>query len=605
MNFIKSIFSWLGKFLEKARMVLLNLGTALVLIFITIAIVGILPTSKKIDPTGKVLIFNPEGIVVDQEAFNLADGFLSLFNENANQIQIRDLLELIENIKADEKISAVLLDFSNTGFAGPTTLLTVTDAIHSLTGTGKEIIVHQDRMFTSDFMLSTAADEIWVHQSGAFNISGLGGYSNYNKRLLENLKLTIHNYAQGDFKSAVEGNTRDSMSENDRLQRTEMLDPIWTAMKEKMAYRENVQPRDIQYFADNYFSYIPEAAFTNIKVAIDLNLIDGTKSFPEFRNHMIEKFGENEDGNSFNSISLNAYMSTLDKPQNDAEENVVVITAEGAISEDPISPGVVGSDELVDIIQDAHQSEKTKAIVLRVNSPGGSIIASEMIADELMEAKRKGIPVVVSMGDYAASGGVYIATPADYIFSEPTTITGSIGVAIAIPTAENAFDYVGIDFDGVVTSKYAGWDINLPIDENLDAKFAEWGNDAYEKFITLVASSRNKTFDEIKAIAGGRVWIGTKALELGLVDEIGDINDATQKAAEIAGLETYKVVYAGQEMSPEDLLFKELQKTFDIGIKNTRAYVFSKKFMEFFAEVMEGTNLNASYTCTECLIEID
>jgi protease-4 len=219
MNDIKSIFSLLGKFLEKARMVLLNLGTALVLIFITIAIVGILPTSKKVDPTGKVLIFNPEGIVVDQEAFNLADGFLSLFNEDANQIQIRDLLELIENIKADEKISAVLLDFSNTGFAGPTTLLTVTDAIHSLTGTGKEIIVHQDRMFTSDFMLSTAADEIWVHQSGAFNISGLGGYSNYNKRLLENLKLTIHNYAQGDFKSAVEGNTRDSMSENDRLQR--------------------------------------------------------------------------------------------------------------------------------------------------------------------------------------------------------------------------------------------------------------------------------------------------------------------------------------------------------------------------------------------------
>ena len=518
MTSIKSIFSRLGKFLEKARMVLLNLGTALVLIFITIAIVGIFPTSKKVDPAGKVLIFNPEGIVVDQEAFNLADGFLSLFNENANQIQIRDLLEVIENIKADEAISAVLLDFSNTDFAGPTTLLTVTDAIHSLTGTGKEIIVHQDRMFTSDFMLSAAGDEIWVHQSGAFNISGLGGYRNYNKRLLENLKLTIHNYAQGDFKSAVEGNTRDSMSENDRLQQTEMLDPIWTAMKEKMAYRENVQPLDIQYFADNYFSYLPEAAFTNIKAATDFNLIDGTKSFPEFRNHMIEKFGENEDGDSFNSISLSAYMSTLDKPQDDAEENVVVITAEGAISEEALSPGVVGSDELVDIIQDAHQSEETKAIVLRVNSPGGSIIASEMIADELMEAKRKGIPIVVSMGDYAASGGVYIATPADYIFSEPTTITGSIGVAITIPTAEDAFDYVGIDFDGVVTSKYAGWDVNLPIDEDLDAKFAEWGNDAYDKFITLVASSRNKTFDEIKAIAkNGKIIFLVNLATCGLV----------------------------------------------------------------------------------------
>ena len=165
MNFFKSIFSWLGRFLEKARMILLNLGTAIVLIFITVAIVGIFSSSEeKIDPIGKVLIFNPQGIVVDQEAFNLDSGFPGIFSENQEQIQIRDLLELIEKVKADEDIAAVLLDFSNTGFAGPTTLMTVTDAIHSLTGSGKEIIVHQDRMFTSDFMLSAAADEIWVHQ---------------------------------------------------------------------------------------------------------------------------------------------------------------------------------------------------------------------------------------------------------------------------------------------------------------------------------------------------------------------------------------------------------------------------------------------------------
>lgn len=606
MNFFKSIFSWLGRFLEKARMILLNLGTAIVLIFITVAIVGIFSSSEEeIDPAGKVLIFDPQGIVVDQEAFNSDAGFPGIFSENAEQIQIRDLLRLIEKIKEDEDIAAVLLDFSNTGFAGPTTLLTVTDAIHSLTGSGKEIIVHQDRMFTSDFMLSAAADEIWVHQSGAFNISGIGGYTNYNKRLLENLKLTIHNYAQGDFKSAVEGTTRDSMSENDRLQRTELLEPIWEAMKEKMAYRENIQPRDIQYFADNYFSYIPEAAFTNIKAAADLQLIDGTKSYPEFRNHMIDKFGSNEDGDSFNSISLGAYRSLIEKDTEEAEDNVVVVTAEGAISEGSIMPGVVGSDELVEIIQEAHESDATKAIVLRVNSPGGSIIASEMIADELMEAKRKGIPVVVSMGDYAASGGVYISTPADYIFSEPTTITGSIGVAIAFPTAEKSFDYVGINFDGVVTSKYAGWDINLPIDESLDAKFAEWGNDAYEKFISLVASSRNKTFDEIKAIAGGRVWIGTKALELGLVDELGDIEAATNKAAEIAELENYKVVYAGQELSPEALIIKELQKQFDVRIAKTKAYVFSSKFFEFFSDVVNELEPRASYTCSECLVEVD
>ena len=605
MSFIKSIFSWLGRFLEKTRTVLLNLGTAVVLIFITIAIFGIFSsTEEKVDPTGKVLIFNPSGIVVDQEAYNTDAPFPAIFNNNEEQIQIRDLLTLIEAIKADKKIVAILLDFSNTGFAGPTSLLTVTDAIHSLTGNGKEIIVHQDRMYSSDFMLSAAADEIWIHQSGAFNISGIGGYRNYNKDLLENLKLTIHNYAQGDFKSAVEGTTRSSMSDNDRLQRLEMLTPIWDAMKEKMAYRENIQPQDIQYFADNFFSYIPEAGFRNIKAAIDLKLIDGTKSFPEFRNYMIEKFGSNEDGDSFDSISLSAYKNLLQNEKEESADNVVVITAEGAISEGPIMPGVVGSNELVEIIQRAHESDKTKAIVLRVNSPGGSIIASEMIADELNEAKKKGIPVVVSMGDYAASGGVYISTPADYIFAEPTTITGSIGVAIAFPTAEKTFDYVGINFDGVVTSQYAGWDVNLAIDENLDKRFAEWGNDAYEKFISLVASSRNKTFQEIKSIAGGRVWIGTKALELGLVDEIGNLNAATMKAAELAQLDAYKVVYAAQELSPEAIILKKLQKQFDIGITKSNAFVFSNKFFEFFNDVANSLTPSASYTCSDCLVEI-
>jgi protease-4 len=383
-----------------------------------------------------------------------------------------------------------------------------------------------------------------------------------------------------------------------------MLTPIWEAMKEKMAYRENIQPQDIQYFADNFFSYIPEAGFRNIKAAIDLKLIDGTKSFPEFRNYMIEKFGSNEDGDSFDSISLSAYKNLLQNEQEESADNVVVITAEGAISEGSITPGVVGSDELVEIIQRVHESDKTKAIVLRVNSPGGSIIASEMIADELNEAKKKGIPVVVSMGDYAASGGVYISTPADYIFAEPTTITGSIGVAIAFPTAEETFKYVGINFDGVVTSQYAGWDVNLPIDENLDEKFAEWGNDAYEKFISLVASSRNKSFEEIKSIAGGRVWIGTKALELGLVDELGNLNAATIKAAELAQLDTYKVVYAGQKLSPEAIILKELQKQFDIGITKSNAFVFSNKFFEFFNNVANSLTPSASYTCSDCLVEV-
>jgi protease-4 len=397
------------------------------------------------------------------------------------------------------------------------------------------------------------------------------------------------------------------MSENDRMQREALLFPIWDEMKSLMAEGRGIESNDIQSFADDYVGFFGEAAIGNIAYAQANNIIDGTKSFPEFRSYMIEEFGEDEEAEAetYKTISYAEYARQIDDVSSDSANHIAVITAEGAIMEGEISQGVAGADGIVQQIRSAHEDDNTKVIVFRVNSPGGSIIASEMMRDELLAAKSKGIKVIVSMGDYAASGGVYISTPADYIFAEPTTITGSIGVAIALPTLENAMDYIGVNFDGVVTSKHGGWDPTQAIDEDLDKIFAGWGAEAYDRFITFVAESRSQSYEDIKAIAGGRVWIATSAKEIGLVDEIGGIDDAIAYAASLEELEDYQVEYYREELSPEEMFIKGLLENFDVSLAEPAvlsALDGLARLYETFTDIHEPKALLA---CKDCLVDLD
>ena len=609
MNAIKSIFSWLGRFLEKARTVMLNLGTAFVLIFFTILIVGALTSSgpKVKDPSGRVLFIDPQGTVVDQEVFS--SDFLFNFDSGSasEQIQTRDLIELIRAVGKDDKIPAVFIDFSSTGFAGPTTAINIAKELKALRESGKRVIAFNDRLSTTSYLMASQASEIWIHPVGSISISGIGGMRAYQKELYENLKINFHNYSQGDFKSAVEGNTRTDMSENDRLQREALLKPIWSEMKSLMAEGRGITAEDIQSFADGYVGFFGEAAMRNIAYAEANNIIDGSKSFPEFRQYMIEEFGLDEEAktDTYKTMSYKEYVNQMENSLSESKNEIAIITAEGAIMEGEISQGVAGANGIVKQIRSAHEDEKTKAIVLRVNSPGGSIIGSEMMRDELLAAKKKDIDVIVSMGDYAASGGVYIATPADYIFAEPTTITGSIGVAIALPTLENAMDYIGVNFDGVVTSKYGGWDPTQAIDDDLDKIFESWGADAYDRFVNFVADSRSQSYEDIKAIAGGRVWIATSAKDIGLIDEIGGIDDAIAYAASLNELEDFKVEYYGQQLSPEELILRELLENFDVSIKEPKVFSALNGLADFYETLVDIQKPKALLTCKDCMIDLD
>ena len=286
MNALKSIFSWLGRFLEKARTVMLNLGTAFVLIFFTIIIIGALTSSgpEVKDPSGRVLFIDPVGTVVDQEVFNT--DFLSNLGADSSmdQIQTRDLIKLIRVVAKDEDIPAVFIDFSATRFAGPTTVINIAKELRALRESGKRVIAMNDRLNTTAYLMASQASEVWVHPVGSISVQGIGGMRNYNKDLFDNLKITIHNYSQGDFKSATESSTRSSMSENDRMQREALLTPIWDEMKSLMAEGRGIESDDIQSFADGYVGFLVKLPLGILPMLKQTILLMGPNHFQNFVN---------------------------------------------------------------------------------------------------------------------------------------------------------------------------------------------------------------------------------------------------------------------------------------------------------------------------------
>ena len=602
MNALKSVFNFLGRFLTSTRIVVTNLITFIFLALVFIGLISVfIPNERSIDKEGKVVILNPEGVLVDQEV-QYSD-FQFSFGQ-VEQIQTRDLIKLIQSISKDEDIPAVLVDFSGLSYSGPTNLIKISQEIKKLSEL-KRVIAFSDRYTTSSYLIAAHADEIYIHQAGGFDIQGIGGYRSYSKSLYENLKMKVYNYSQGDYKSAVEGLTRDSMSDFDKKQRKALYDPIWSKYKEIIAQARGISKDNVQNFADSYFDFIGEAAFDNIDAGIEQDYLTGVKSFPEFRSFMIDEFGKDEssDRETYNYITYQEYSSSMKEDKEKSENIISVITAEGAIIEGEISQGFAGSAGIARQIRKAHEDDKTKAIVFRVNSPGGSIIASEIIRDELLQAKNKGKKVVVSMGDYAASGGVYISTPADYIFAHPTTITGSIGVAIAFLTTEDSLEYIGISKDGVQTSKFAGWTPELPVTKELDNIFNNLAERSYQRFLEVVSESRKKDVSEINKIAGGRVWIGTDALQIDIIDELGDIDDAIGKAAALAKISDYQLKYSSSDVSFVETVLSEIFGKLSLPLEKIKFVNASESIYKFLTELAPFNKPSASMICKVCIIE--
>jgi protease-4 len=530
-------------------------------------IIGALRGSLPRLPPKAALFIQPYGQIVEQRS---GDPLQIAFNEARGQRQSETLLwDLTESIRAaakDSRVQAIVLQTDYMSGAGQPTLEEVAAAMREFRATGKKIIAQGAAFSQSQYYLASQADEIYLDPQGEVLLEGYERYRMYYKGLLDKLAVEVHLFrcATCGYKSAAEDLVRTGMSPEDRAESKVYLDALWAGYKAAVAKARDVSPDVIEQYTNGYIDAIRTNAGDAARVALEAGLVTGLKTEHEVIARMQELVGKDDTGNAYPAIELGDYVRVSRAEQQirgAGHKRVGVIVASGDILDGQQPPGTVGGASTAELLRKARDDEDVAAVVLRVDSPGGSAFASELIYREVAAIKAAGKPVVVSMGDLAASGGYYVAAPADEIVASPMTITGSIGIYAAVPTFDRTLDKVGVTVDGVGTTALSG---KLRLDRPLDPVLRDYMQISiergYEVFLGHVAAGRNKTRDQVNAIAQGRVWIGNDAKAHGLVDTLGGYDDAVKSAAKRAGLaEGYAVRRLEPELSWAEQLAMQLR----------------------------------------------
>ena len=554
MEKAKSIITFVDNLLGKFRRVFLNIFTVLLLMLITLGIfgsIGSLFESDEIETKDQILYLKPNGVIVDK-AITRNDPFeeFEIFGSSTNQIELENILKVIKSAGTDEDLKAIYLNVDGLR-AYYTSALKIADALYKARENGKEIIAFTSGLGTTNYLIASQANEVILEKDayGSIFPFGFSRVRQYQKDFFENIKVDINVYAAGDFKSGPEGFTRNDMSETDRLAWVEFVTPVWEKYKAKMETGRGFESGKIQYIGDNYHLLASENGGDDNETALSIGLVDQLMTKQEIRNYMIEKFGSENDYEWPEGISGREYLSTLkdddisNKQKRAQEKNkIAVIHVEGAIVTGSIDFNTAGSGGIVKNINKARDDENVKGIILRVNSPGGDVYASSMITNALEEFQATGRPVITSMGDIAASGGVWVTTTSEEIWAEDTTLTGSIGVYSVVADPTPLLKWTGNNSDGVSMTKAGDiYDLSRGMNEELNKQFRENTENFYREFVTKVAENREMEYSEVLQFAGGRIWRGDKALELGLVDKLGSLDDAIDSMVTKLELEDYKV----------------------------------------------------------------
>jgi protease-4 len=573
MGKIKNVISFIDNLLGKLRKLFVNTLTVLFLMLITFGFLyslgGSLFQSDKVETEDKILYLEPKGVIVDK-AILTSDPFeeFEIFESSINQIELDGFLKLIKNAGTDDDLKAIYLDVDGLG-AYYTSALKIADALYEARENGKEIIAFTSGLGTTGYLMASQATEIILEKDTYEPVLpfGFSRVRLYQKDFFENIKVNMNVYAAGDYKSGPEGYTRNDMSETDRFAWLEFVTPIWEKYKSKMEAGRGFEPGRIQYIGDNYPLLVSENDGDNNETALSTGLVDKLMSEQEIRNYLIEKYGSEEEYERPPGISGREYLSTLkdedinSKQKREQEKNkIAVIHVEGAIVTGDIGFNTAGSGGIVKKINKARDDKNVKGIVLRVNSPGGDVYASTMITNALEEFQSTGRPVITSMGDIAASGGVWVTTTSEEIWAENTTLTGSIGVYGIYPDISPLAKWAGINYDGVSMTK-AGevYDVRRGMNDEINKQFREGIENFYKDFVAKVANNRGMDFSEVLKVAGGRIWRGDKAFEIGLVDKLGSLDDAISSMATKLELENYKAFSYNNEVEFEDYLNSLLQ----------------------------------------------
>lgn len=605
MNQKKSIWQQADSFLSLSRKIIINGATVLVLIVITFTVIGGVASSfsesDEIDKKDKILWFKPIGVVVDNSISSSSSIDALLGSAEIQQHKLEDLLKVLKSAANDEELSAVYINVTELGMYYASAF-ELANAVKNIKDNGKRVIAYGEIFGNNGYLISSQANEIILNKYGQIASFGFSRKREYVKDLYQNIKLNQHVFVAGEWKTGPENFTRNSMSEEDKISWNDFAKPLWNKITNYIENARELPKGTLQNYGDAFWQLSNETPEVS-QIALESNLVDKVFTVEELRHWFFEEYpNEDDDVNKLpDSISIYDYLATLEVKESDSKNKIAVIHVEGSITTGESSFGTAGSDTIVENIRKAIKDKSVKALVLRVNSPGGGVYASELITNSLDEFKDTGRPIVSSMGDIAASGGVWVTTLSDEIWAKNETLTGSIGVYGILPTFENLYDWAGVQVDGTSSTKAAEWDPRSSMPDSVTNAIQASVDNTYEKFVNKVSDNRVMEYEEVHAISKGRIWSGEKALKLGLVDKIGNLDDAINAASKLANINDYKVIRYFKDMDPFEVFISELINNLDMQIDLGKN---SKKILNLLNEgykfIEEDKNVSMVSYCFEC-----
>lgn len=598
-------------------------GLAMLLLFVGLFVAvgdglgGAKPSATAV-PKEAALLINPNGVLVEEaevrdpfeEAIESAYGV-----DEPSQIEVGELARAIREAAKDERIKGLVLDLSQLYI--PTISASkahyVGAVIDEFKATGKKVYAVGDYYEQEQYLIASHADEIHMHDKGSLVLLGYGSYDLYLKSFLDRLLVTPHVFRVGTFKAAVEPFLRDDMSPEAEEANLAFLGSMWSSYRGAVEKARNLPAGSVDRYTNDLNTILRESDGGFAEAALKYKFVDKLSSRPEQLAALQAAFGEDESGESFKNVDYANYLHAIGPEKDGSNPNIAIVTAAGTIVDGEAAPGTAaGGDTIAGYLKQALDDDNVKAVVLRVDSPGGSAFASEIIRDGVLALKEAGKPVVVSMGSLAASGGYWISAPGDEIWASPTTVTGSIGIFAFFPTFEKAAQHWGVNVDGVGTTALSSLYATGvgPLEANVADVFQQSVERGYRDFLGVVAEGRNLTPDYVDTIGQGRVWIGDQALGLKLVDSLGDIDDAVAAAAKRANLTDYDRVRMIEEISPFEAFFSSAtaKALAAIGVERTDAMASQSILRKAISTVQKEIELfdefndpNALYArCLSC-----
>lgn len=554
-NILWRLIAGLWHALDFSRRLAMNL---IFLLIVVIVLVAIFNSGGGVIQSHTALVLDPEGAVVEQFSSSPADRALaSAFGEPNPEVQLRDLLKTLDAAATDKHIDRVLLITHQLNGMGPATTRTLAAALARFKKSGKPLYAFANSYDQRSYLLAAQADKVFLDPDGAVLLEGMARYRTYFKDAFDKLGIEAHLFRVGEYKSAGEPYIRSDQSPEAEEADLYWMNDVWNRHLADIAKARKLTPAALSAAIDGYVESVAAAKGNLAQLAVSQGLVDGLKTTADIEAMMLAEGVADADGGSFRQIDFAHYLNHVQtRPTFPSKNQVAVLVAEGEIVDGKQRPGSIGGDSTSALLREIREDEDIKALVLRVDSPGGSVFPSEQIRREVALIKAAGVPVVVSMGDLAASGGYWISMDADEIIADPSTITGSIGIFGLFFNIPAAMGKLGLNSDGVGTTWLAGaFDPTRALDPRVGEMIQQVLNKGYNDFISKVAAARKQTPEAIDAIARGRVWTGAQAKERGLVDRLGTFDDAIAAAAKRAGLKKYDTRYIEQEPTALETFF--------------------------------------------------